>query len=289
MNRLLYILFLIFIFLFSFTPFWLLYLFSDFLYYFFFYVYRYRRSVVFSNLERSFPDRSPEEIRTIAKAFYRHFCDLLVEAVKAFSMSEKQVLKRYRMTNPEILDPFFEKKQSVITVLGHYNNWEWGSIAVGMQVKHQPVAFYKPLSNELIDRYIEKTRAKNGTQLISIQHTTRSFDSNKDKPGMFLMVADQSPSNLARSVWVKFLNQDTATLHGPEKHAIRSNLPVFFAEIRKVKRGYYEATLKPLVTEPRETSPGEITRLYMKALEDQILREPPYWLWSHRRWKHKRS
>lgn len=289
MNRITYILFLFFIYSFSFTPFWLLYTFSNILYYFFYYVYRYRKNIVYANLSRAFPEKEPEEIVKISRAFYRHFSDILVEGVKAFSMNRRQILERYHLVNPEVLDEYFSQNQSVIAVLGHYNNWEWGSIAAGPQVKHRPVAFYKPLSNKLIDDYIEKTRAKSGTQLISINHTTKSFDNQQDTPAMFIMVADQSPSNLSKSIWVKFLNQETATLHGPEKHAIRSGMPVFFADVKKVKRGFYQVWLELLVKDPARCIPGEITEKYMQALENQIVSKPEFWLWSHRRWKHKRA
>ena len=256
MNRFTYILFLFFIYTFSLTPFWLLYLFSDILYYFFFYIYRYRKHIVRTNLTRAFPEKAPEEIDRIIKAFYRHFCDLLVEGVKAFSMSRQQVLMRYRLVNAEILDGLYAEGRSVIAVLGHYNNWEWGSIAASSQLKHKPVAFYKPLSNKLIDDYIEETRAKSGTELISISHTTKSFDDYRHLPAMFLMVADQSPSNLARAVWVRFLNQDTATLHGPEKHAVRTGMPVYFVDVRKVRRGYYEVMLELLVSDRHPPDPA---------------------------------
>ena len=286
--RFTYWLFLFFIHIFRFTPFWLLYLFSDFLYYFFYYVYRYRRKVVMNNLQAAFPEKQEEELSRISRAFYRHFCDIVVEGVKAFSMNSRQVVERYRLLNPGILDEPYVKSQSLITVLGHYNNWEWGSIAAGYQLKHKPLAFYKPLSNRLIDDYIERTRAKSGTELISINHTTRSFEQYKDTPAMFIMVADQSPTNLSKSVWVKFLNQETATLHGPEKHAVHWNIPVYFADVQKVRRGYYTVTLKLLTKDPSATRRGEITEMYMQALENQIIREPQFWLWSHRRWKHKR-
>lgn len=287
--RLTYWLFLFFIYSFYITPLRLLYVFSNILYYFFYYVYRYRKTIVLANLSRAFPEKEPEEIVRIARAFYRHFCDIAVESVKAFSLSRKQILRRYKLINPEILDTLYAEKKSVIAVLGHYNNWEWGSIAASSQLKHKPVAFYKPLSNKLIDDYIEETRAKSGTELISISHTTKSFDDYRHLPAMFLMVADQSPSNLARAVWVRFLNQDTATLHGPEKHAVRTGMPVYFVDVRKVRRGYYEVMLELLVSDPASTRPGEITERYMKALENQIIRKPEYWLWSHRRWKHKRT
>jgi KDO2-lipid IV(A) lauroyltransferase len=290
MKRVTYILFLFFIYAFSFTPFRILYVFSDYILFpFFFYIYRYRRKIILQNLQHSFPEKSPEELRRIMRAFYHHFCDLLVEGVKAFSMSEKQVLERYKLMNPEFLAPYAAEKKSVIAVLGHYNNWEWGSIAAGLQLTHLPVALYKPLSNKLIDNYIERTRAKGGTILLSIFQTTHSFEKYRDIPAIFLMVADQSPSHTEKSIWVPFLNQDTPVLHGPEKHARLSNLPVVFIDVQKIKRGFYQATLRALVEDPQNTADGEITSRYMQALEAQIRKRPEFWLWSHNRWKHKRQ
>jgi Kdo2-lipid IVA lauroyltransferase/acyltransferase len=290
MKRLTYLLFLFFIYTFSLTPFWALYLFSDYILFpFFYYIYRYRRNVVIENLTKSFPGKSEEEIRVIAKAYYHHFCDILVEGVKAFSMTRRQVVERYTMINPGFLQAFYDKGQSVIAVLGHYNNWEWGSIAAGLQLRHTPVALYKPLSNDLIDGYIERTRAKTGTILESIYHTTLSFAKYINDPALFLMVADQSPAKAEKSIWVNFLNQDTAVLHGAEKHAILSNIPVVYVSIRKVKRGFYTAEMSLLVEDPSQSGPGEITEKFMKALEQQIIEKPEYWLWSHKRWKYKRD
>jgi Kdo2-lipid IVA lauroyltransferase/acyltransferase len=288
MNRIIYILFLFFIHAFSIMPFRLIFAFSDLLYYFFYYVYRYRRRVVASNLSLAFPEKSREEIVRISKAFYRHFCDIVVEGVKAFSMTPAQAKSRYKILNPEILDSHFEKKQSVIVVYGHFNNWEWGSLAGRLQLKHKPVAFYKPLSNKLIDDYIRRIRAKTGTELVSIVHTATSFSAYKNEPAIFVMVADQSPSKLSHAIWVKFMNQDTPTLHGPEKYAVRFGIPVYYGKVIKIKRGVYNAVLEPLLMDPASSSPGEITQLFMGSLEKQIREKPEYWLWSHRRWKHNR-
>ena len=206
--------------------------------------------------QNHFPVNTPEEIRRIAKDYYHHFCDILVEGVKAFSMPERQIVERYKMVNPEFLQQFYDQKQSIIAVLGHYNNWEWGSIAAGLQLKHTPVALYKPLSNKLIDDYIERTRAKTGTVLESIYDTTASFEKYRDNPAMFIMVADQSPSKADKSVWVRFLNQDTPVLHGAEKHALINNMPVVYVGIRKVKRGFYTAEMSMLVKEPSTLKAG---------------------------------
>jgi len=289
MDRFYYYLFLFFLFLFRNTSFWFLYKVSDLFYLFLLYVVKYRKNVVVNNLMESFPEKREEEIRKITRNFYKHLCDISVEGVKAFSLRKKDILKRFVILNPEILDPYLKKKQSVITALGHYNNWEWGSLAAGIFLKHKPVGFYKPLSNHYIDAYIQKTRAKEGMLLESVSRTSQTFRRLKKTPSAFIMVADQSPMNLKLAFWVPFLNHDTAVLHGTEKHAINNNYPVFFADVQKVKRGYYEVTIELLVANPSETQQGEITNIFMNRLEEQIRAKPEYWLWSHRRWKHSRK
>ena len=288
MNRLYYYLFLFFLLLFKNTSFWFLYRVSDLLYFFLFYIVKYRRTVVFTNLKESFPEKSEEEILQIARGFYKHLCDISVEGVKAFSLREKDILKRYQVLNPEILEPYYKKKRSVIAVLGHYNNWEWGGLAAGIFFQHQPIGFYKPLSNLYIDDYIQKTRAKEGMILESVSRTTQTFRRCKNTISIYVMVADQSPMNLKLAYWVPFLNHDTPVLHGTEKHARTNNYPVFFADVQKVKRGYYAVTMEMLVEDPSTTQPGEITLKFMQRLEQQIKEDPNNWLWSHRRWKHTR-
>ena len=289
MNRLYYYLFLYFLLLFKNTSFWFLYMVSDMFYFFLFYIMKYRRKVVITNLKESFPEKSEEEIFRIAKGFYRHLCDISVEGVKAFSLREKDILKRYRMLNPEILEPYYNKKESVIAILGHYNNWEWGSLAAGIVFKHKPVGFYKPLSNLYIDDYIQQTRAKKGMLLESVSRTTQTFKRCKKIPSIYIMVADQSPMNLKLAYWVPFLNHDTPVLHGTEKHAVMNNYPLFFADVQKVKRGYYTVKMELLIGDPSTTEPGEITLKFMQRLEKQIKAKPENWLWSHRRWKHRRT
>ena len=289
MNRFYYYIFLFFLLLFKNTSFWFLYRVSDLLYLFLLYVLKYRKKVVISNLRESFPEKSDEEAQRITRAFYKHLCDISVEGVKTFSLRKKDILKRYILLNPELLEPCFKTKQSVIAVLGHFNNWEWGSLAAGIFFKHKPVGFYQPLSNPYIDNYIQTTRAKEGMVLESVSRTSQTFHRLKKTPYMFIMVADQSPMNLKLAYWIPFLHHDTAVLHGTEKHAVKNNYPVFFADVQKVKRGHYTATMELLEANPAKTQPGEITLKFMQRLEQQIRAKPEYWLWSHRRWKHSRD
>ncbi|MCK9422451.1 MAG: lysophospholipid acyltransferase family protein [Bacteroidales bacterium] len=285
MDRIVYLIFRFFIFIFRIIPFRALYCFSDLVYLVVYYVVGYRKKVVFANLKNSFPEKSVGEINRIARGFYHHFADLAIESLKAFTMNEQAVVKRYQYTNLAFLDALYREGKSVICVAGHYGNWEWGGIATGTQMLHKPVGFYKPLSNKYVDAYIRRTRVQGRSVLASITHTAETFLTDWREPAIFYMVADQSPSSPRLAHWVNFLNQDTATLHGPEKYARMYNIPVVFACIKKVKRGNYSVGFEMLEPNPVSTKTGEITVRYMQMLEAEIKAQPEYYLWSHRRWK----
>jgi KDO2-lipid IV(A) lauroyltransferase len=173
----------------------------------------------------------------------------------------------------------------VIIVTGHYGNWEWGALSPALQTRFQIVGFYKPLKNERIDKFARKNRSRYGTHLAPIRETTKTFQDNRGKAVIYLMAADQSPSNREMAYWVNFLGRDTAFLHGPEKHARINNYPVVYVAIRRVKRGFYELLLSVLAEDPSTLPDGEITRRYAEQLELLIKEDPANWLWSHKRWK----
>jgi KDO2-lipid IV(A) lauroyltransferase len=277
-----------FVFLFRIVPFGVLFLISDAVYFLVYSILGYRKKVVIENLRNSFPEKSEEEIRVIAGKFYHHLCDMLVESMKAFSMKEEEVVRRYEYENTAFLDELYKAGRSAICVGGHYGNWEWAGIASGTQLSHRPVGFYKPLSNKFVDDYVQRTRVRGRSLLVSITNTTAVFLKDYGEPAIFYMVADQSPSSARLAYWMQFLRQDTAVLHGPEKYARIHNMPVVFAYPRKIKRGYYKVKFFMLVEDPSKTSTGEISRIYMNTLEKIIQETPEYYLWSHRRWKLKR-
>jgi len=288
MDYFIYLIFRIFISLFRFIPFRLLFGISDLICFLVYHVAGYRKAVVFDNLRKSFPNKSEAEIEKIAKGFYHHLADMLIESLKAFTMKEGEVVKRYQFYHTEFLDDFYRRGKQVIIVAGHYGNWEWAGIAAGTQMLHKPVGFYKPLSNKFIDRYVQKTRVQGRSKLASIVKTAETFKTDWGEPAAFYMVADQSPSSPRLAFWVDFMNQETATLHGPEKYARISGFPVAFAYVTKVNRGYYSIDFRMLEEDPGKTKTGEITGRFMKMLEEVIVAKPEYYLWSHRRWKLKR-
>lgn len=268
-------------------PFPLLYGFANLIRLFVYRIFRYRKGVVEQNLKGSFPDIDEKELKRITRLFYKNLSDIFLEAIRSFTMTRQQVVKRYKIVNPEILEPFYNSGQSVIGVTGHYTNWEWGSLSASLQTKFNVIAFYKQLNNKHIDRFVRWSRSRFGTKLASIKETTETFEQYKNKQTLFLMAADQGmPQKYAdRAIWVQFLNRDTAFLHGMEKHARLNNYPVLYADVQRVKRGYYTVELSVLTTNPLELTEGALTEMYARKLESIILKKPENWLWSHRRWK----
>lgn len=269
----------------SVTPFWLLYFFSDACSFIIQYILRYRYKTVYSNLKASFPLKSKKRLRQITRNFYKNLCDIALESIKGYSLNPVTILKRYRCINPEIADKFFESGQDVIIAMSHYGNWEWGTQAAASIFRQKVYAFYKPMSNCYINKFILKKRMNNKMQFISIYDSKFSIRSNHEKPKAYFMVSDQSPGSRKKAYWVKFLNHETACLHGIESYARLFNLPVIFCNVQRVKRGYYTIELKLLCPNPLITCVSEITVLYMRALEKIIIAKPEDWLWSHRRWK----
>lgn len=271
----------------SLLPYPLLYLISDIIFLLMYHVIGYRKEVVFTNLKNSFPNKSKQELKKIMSDFYVHLCDVIMESIKGFTISEKQLRKRLIIKNPEFSNYFADKGKSIIFVGGHYNNWEICAQAFAMYSNHKCIGIYKPLSNAFINDKIYTSRSKYGMQLISMKQTKKSFEEGNDAKAI-VFGSDQNPANPKRAHWVEFLNQDTAVLFGAERYAKEYNWPVVFVSISKVKRGYYEVEYSLITDKPKNQPHGKITEDFTKRLEQDIINKPQYWLWSHKRWKHKR-
>lgn len=275
----------------SIWPFWLLHSFSYLLYLIVYYVIGYRKKVVTENLKRSFPEKSDAEIFQIRKQFYLHFCDVILETLKLLTISKQQFLKRFSFDESavKVFEYFESKGQSVIGVMGHCGNWEWGAIAYPSRFKHLITGIYHPLSNKNFDALMLKLRSRFGGNIVPMNRAYKELLTLKQKniPTVLGLIADQTPPPES-AYWTNFLNQDTPVFNGTEKMAKKFNYPVVYVPIHKVKRGHYKMSAVIITEHPEKMSDGEISELHTKALEKNILDQPHIWLWSHRRWKHKR-
>jgi len=216
--------------------------------------------------------------------FYRHFSDLLVEGIKNLSISETSLRNRLKVKNPELMQQLFSNGKSVILVSGHYNNWEWLITSQSLLFPHKALGIGMPMTSKFWDKKINDRRQRFGMQVIHSGNFKQEIE-KKREPVAILTLADQSPGDSRKSYWMSFLNQQTAVLYGPEYMAIKYNMAVVGFVIRKIKRGSYEMELKLLSEEPRKTKWGEITEMHVRMLEEEILKKPEYWVWSHKRWK----
>ncbi len=273
----------------SYLPYFFLYRLSDFTFFIMFHVLGYRKKVIYSNIKNSFPNKSVKEQHQIAKEFYKHFCDLIVEGLKGFTISEKQLNNRFKVRDRKEVDRLYDEGKDIVFVGGHYNNWEMLALGVAMQMRHVLIGIYKPLSNKYFDKKMQTSRMRFGMNLCPMSQTKKYFEMDFGKPKGIIFGIDQSPSNPKKAYWMNFLNQETAVFYGAEKYAKEFNMPVVYGVIHKPKRGYYEAEFKVITEHPNETAYGEIIEASNKLLEENINEAPQFWLWSHRRWKHKKE
>jgi KDO2-lipid IV(A) lauroyltransferase len=272
----------------SLLPFPLLYLLSDGIYVLIYKVLGYRKEVVMNNLRNSFPEKDEAELKAIASKFYQWFCDLTLETLKTLTISPEEVRKRVEFKGKDILQQYAREKRSVILVLGHYGNWELAGARYSQERDiPQLHVIYHPLANARFDRLMHHMRTRHGTKLYTMRETSKAMIRDRDLLTATAFIADQTPSP-ERAYWMTFLNQDTPVFQGTEGLARKLDKPVIYISITRPERGYYCMSMETLVADPTRTTDGEITEVHTRRLERDIRKYPELWLWTHRRWKHKR-
>lgn len=288
-QAIIYYISLPFIYFISILPFWILYKISDFLYFIIYIVFGYRKSVVTENLKNSFPEKTEKEINKIRKEFYSFFCDWVLEMIKSITLSKKEMIKRCHFKDYSLLERFYTENRKVIFVMGHFGNYELAGAEMAENTDYQLHVIYKPLSNKYFNNLINKKRVRFGTQIMPMAETYRTMLKLNDNTtsSATTFIADQTPQP-NQAYWTTFLNQDTPIFMGTEVIAKKLNYPVIYVSLNRVKRGHYEMTTDLLCENPKETNKGEISEMHTKRLEQDIIKQPEIWLWSHKRWKHKR-
>ena len=277
-------------FLIALLPFWLLYLKSDFLSFVLFYLVKYRKKVVFENLRNSCPGKSEQEINLIARKYYRNLGDLILEIIKLRSLSKDQLMKRVKVNNAELLHDLYSKQKSAMLIMGHCGNWEWASTVITFHTKHTCFGMAKPLSDPFFEKYMMQLRTKfNPDAIVHFKRFFRMMVENRNNVSAYLMAGDQTPTKSEINYWTTFLNQETAMFLGAEKIAKALDLPIIYMDTQRTGRMRYEITLSLITDKPKETAEFEITEKHVRLLENAIRLHPENWLWSHRRWKHKRA
>ncbi len=252
----------------------------------------YRKAVVKSNLASAFPEKSKDELLQIERGYYHFLGDYLAESVKLMTISKKSLKKRLVFKGTEVINEIVESGQSCAVYLGHYCNWEWiTSLPLWVTPKAHCGQIYHPLENQVADLIFLRLRQRMGAECIAMQDTLRKVleYKNQNQPIVIGYISDQKPFWNNIHHWVDFLHHDTPVLTGTERIARRMNHAVFYLDVRRLRRGYYEAEFKLITREPQQMPEFKLTDIYYQMLEASIHREPEFWLWSHKRWSRTRE
>lgn len=288
MQFLVYILAYPLLWLISILPFRIFYWFSDCVYLLVYYVIGYRRKVVRTNLALALPHLSNYERKKIEKKFYQHMCDMFLEMIKTMSISAEEMEKRFHVTNIDLILDYAKKGKSVILVASHYASYEW-LLTINPKIGFQGVAVYKKLANPYFDKLIRKIRSKYNTELIPTKQAIPLMAQNQrdGKLSLYGLASDQSPKLDRIFHSSNFMGIEVPVHTGAEMLAKKYDLSVIMVKVKKVKRGYYEATFVSLADNPKDFEDFKITEMYLNEVEKQIYEAPEYYLWTHKRWKHK--
>lgn len=277
----------------SLLPFWIHYLVADcILYPIIYYIVGYRKQVVRRNIENAFPEKDEKERRKIERDFFHFFCDYIVETCRLYAMSETEMKRRLTFGGIEDMERELETHDFVFIYMGHYGNWEWvSSLQLWVNPAIQCAELYRPLKSKAFDDLFLRLRSRFGSECIAKNESLRRILTMKreGKKAIIGFISDQSPRRANIHLWVDFLHQDTPVFTGTERIAKKVDASVFFADITRKSRGHYHCQMRPLTSTPNDYPDFQVTEIYMKELEDMIRRNPSIWLWSHKRWKHKRE
>lgn len=267
-------------------PFRLLYIFSDFMFFLMYRVFGYRKNVVRFNLKTAFPDKSDAALKSIEKKFYHHLCDTFVEMIKSISLKEHELKERYTFTNVEVMQDYEKQGRTTMLVMGHYASHEW-VFALQLYLQNPGHAIYKKISNPYFDKMARRIRGKWNTNLVTNKRSRIKVAqmANDNQTTVFGFAADQTPRLPKAHYWPMFLGHEIPFFTGVEQLAKIYDCPVVHLSMRKVKRGYYNGTYHVLADQPNEFADFDVTAAFAKALEDQIIAEPQYYLWTHKRFK----
>ncbi len=288
MNFLIYLIVYPILWLISKLPFSALYLFSDFVYIIVYRIVKYRKRSVRSNLALALPHLTNQERTTIEKKFYRHLCDMFLEMIKTMSISDEEINKRFVYTNLDLYYELENKQKSIALMTAHYASYEW-AISLNKKATFKSFAIYKKINNPYFDQLVQKIRAKFEAILITTKNTLTTIVQNKTNNvlGLYGFASDQSPKLSTTYHWANFMNIKVPVHTGAEMLAKKYDLNVMFLKIKKVNRGYYEATFEVLAENTTQIPNYQITDNFLKLVEHQILEAPEFYLWTHNRWKHR--
>ena len=247
-----------------------------------------KRRVAVDNILAAGIADTPEAARRTARASFRHFGAMLIEALKA----EDQILEDNWRNSVDVVIPddtmalLNDPKQGIIVVTAHFGSWE---------VAAQCLSFFKPvvaiarnMANPYADELIQNRKKSHRFRIMPKYGPfgTRLFKPLKD--GHILgILSDQHPR--AGGMVLNFLGRPAATHKSPARLHLMTGAPVCFAYCVRLGPMRYRFQCSNVIrrkaTDDRDADQRYILETLTAAMEEVIRETPEQYLWAHRRWR----
>lgn len=290
MQLLLFIILYPLLWLISILPFRLLYIFSDGIYFLVYRIIGYRKKVVRRNIALALPHLSEKERVEIEKKFYSHMCDMFLEMIKTMNITQKEIDERFKFSNLETYQELEKKGKSIALMCAHYASYEW-VLSMNKHISFKGYGIYKQIANKYFDKLVRSIRSKFKAYLITTKQTKSTIESNtKDGVlGVYGFASDQTPRWSKLLHWHHFMGIQTPIHTGAESLAKQYDMNVIFLRTKKIKRGHYEASFEVMTEDVQSIPNYKLSEDFMAKVEQQIYEQPEFYLWTHKRWKHKKK
>ena len=273
----------------SYLPLSLLYGVADIFYVILKYLIRYRIDVIKRNINNSFPNYSASQKEKLIRDYYHFLADLMAENIKGLSISNHEIEKRVKYEGIDILEKYWNEQRNVTIMTGHNCNFEWMLMTINKYLPQTVYSFYVEISNPYFRKLILNNRTRHGLQLLQAKDACAFYQDDSIQNFANIFAADQSPPNPEKAIWANFMHQDSAFVMGAYKYSLQKNCAVVYMSIQRERRGYYKIMLTEMFANLQSVDVNTFLQRYIQSLESTINEQPAYWLWSHKRWKHKKA
>ena len=290
MQLLLFIILYPLLWLISILPFRLLYIFSDGIYFLVYRIIGYRKKTVRQNIALALPHLAEKERIQIEKKFYSHMCDMFLEMIKTMNITQKEIDQRFKFSNLETYQELEKKGKSIALMCAHYASYEW-VLSMNKHISFKGYGIYKQIANKYFDKLVRTIRSKFKAYLITTKQTKSTIENNTKEGilGVYGFASDQTPRWSKLLYWHHFMGIETPIHTGAESLAKKYDMNVIFLRTKKIKRGYYEASFEVMTEDVQSIPNYKLSEDFMAKVEQQIYEQPEFYLWTHKRWKHKKK
>lgn len=248
---------------------------------------RKRVAITRSNVRKSLPDVSDNELNLIVTGAYHNLGITLVELLAIPGTNATGLLSQMTIKNINLVRERSQNGQPSILLSGHFGNWEYLAMAAGVEIQSPVTIVAHPQKNSLVDKELNSYRETFGNTIVPMHGAARVLVSTLTKGGTVAFLVDQH-AHSEKDPWISFFGRKTPTYEAPAALALKYNVPIFYAFAVRQPGGGYVADLRRLKMDDLSNNRDgieELTRRHVQALEQEIRLHPSLWSWQHRRWR----